>query len=139
MNIITPNAVPLLIHLMHLAFVSRFCRFCVDDDCLSCYVGSVLMVVAQTEESGLNAGWTALPDGTMFTKVTEFRQTDINQGYIFYQHQSEDTDISTDTFTFQVCVTNLHRPFHILFACFPHLLTILFCKMTQTRDLLSGR
>lgn len=59
------------------------------------------MIVPQTAD-GLNAGWTALPDGTVYQQVTDFRQSDINEGYIFYQHQSEDTQVTTDTFTFQV-------------------------------------
>ena len=63
--------------------------------------GVVLMIVPQTAD-GLNAGWTALPDGTMYQQVTDFRQSDINEGYIFYEHQSEDTQLTTDTFTFQV-------------------------------------
>lgn len=66
------------------------------------WLGAVLMVVAQVNGSELISGWTALPDGTMFGQVTEFTQTDINQGYIFYQHQSENMEIKADTFTFQV-------------------------------------
>lgn len=60
------------------------------------------MIVVQPEGASLQEGWTSLNDGTMFRQVTRFRQTDIDDGSIFYQHQSDDQNDLADSFTFQV-------------------------------------
>ena len=60
------------------------------------------MIVPQPEVSTLQAGWTSLPNGSLLRQVTKFRQHDVDVGYIFYRHDSTNTDALSDSFTFEV-------------------------------------
>ncbi|XP_067933161.1 extracellular matrix organizing protein FRAS1-like [Watersipora subatra] len=62
--------------------------------------GSLVLVVPQPDGADMQEGWTNLPDGTMIMQVDMFRQSDINDGFLFYQHDSVGS--SVDSFTFQV-------------------------------------
>lgn len=60
------------------------------------------MVIPQPEGLGAQEGWTSLPDGTMIRQVGDFRQTDVDEGSIYYQHESDEQESLSDSFTFEV-------------------------------------
>lgn len=74
-----------------------------------------MTIVPQTESSDLQPGWTSLPDGTMLREVTTFSQSDIDGGFIFYMHRSEDSQTPSDAFTFEVRTYHLLKYFEKLF------------------------
>ncbi|XP_078659996.1 extracellular matrix organizing protein FRAS1-like [Branchiostoma floridae x Branchiostoma belcheri] len=59
-----------------------------------------LLIVLPVLADGPPSGWQSQEGGRMQTRATQFRQTDIDQGHLFYRHSGSET--TRDFFKFQV-------------------------------------